>query len=379
MLNSLFIFIAALVYPNGSTVEQQSILGLVLSISILISLLMLPINIRLAGQLIMQLFKYRYIVQHKAMTDVDIQVMTGYYDHFKAVMAIIVSILGFNVFNVISSVYFIAYFIRSEWEYSNYWFACLSGGMYIAFQEGVILFAVTMFYQFTCFFQERKFRFKIILILASIRSIFIISHVIFNTSFLTHGLNPIINIQTPGSTFVVRGVVFYVLLAYFSVVFIISEILRFPLVFSFIRAAQRIVKKHIKNFKKDLYTQFLGRNHYVDKIRAYKLFQIAGWGTIIITFLSTFSIAFEFVLSYVVLFSERCDFKNLDEFYQLILTRILPPLLVFIEIIAILPSVLYSAFLIILWLYFRYRTRVKYSGYKMDDPIVVNLLLSVGK
>ena len=96
MLSNLFSFIVSFVYPNGSTVEQQSILGLVLSISILISLLMLPINIRLAGQLIMQVFKYRYIVQHKAMTDVDIQVMTGYYDHFKAVMAIIVSILGFT-------------------------------------------------------------------------------------------------------------------------------------------------------------------------------------------------------------------------------------------------------------------------------------------
>ena len=237
--------------------------------------------------------------------------------------------------------------------------------MNAAFEEGVILFAVNLFYQFSCFFRGKSFRFGAIIIIASIRIIFVVIQVGFINNIGFKNKFPFTEnsyLTTPRLDFIILYSIPFTIL--------LDTLLRFPLVFSFIRVAQRIVKTHIEHFKNDLYTQFLDRNHYVDKIRAYKLFQIAGWGTIFVTFFSTLSVLLQFVLAYVLQASEL-GFPPL--FYSLMAPLVLL-MLFFIQIIAIVPSVLYSAFLIILWLYFRYRTRVKYSGYKMDDPIVVNLV-----
>ena len=114
MISSLTSFIVSAAYPTGTSATAQSIIGVTSSINILISLLMLPINIRLAAQLIMQVFKYRYILKRVAEGDVDTKVMRGYYDHFRAVMCIILFMIGFNVFNIITTVYFLVYFVNSD-------------------------------------------------------------------------------------------------------------------------------------------------------------------------------------------------------------------------------------------------------------------------
>ena len=71
---------------------------------ILLFLVMLPINIRLAGQLIMQVFKYRYIVNNHA-TDTDHKVMAAYYQHFKIILGIVCCMIGFNAFNTLFNIY----------------------------------------------------------------------------------------------------------------------------------------------------------------------------------------------------------------------------------------------------------------------------------
>ena len=76
-------------YPAGIDLPAKITLRITFLIDIVISMAMLPLNIRLAAQLIMQVFKYRYIVKHVATVDEESQVMTGYHQHFKTIMCII--------------------------------------------------------------------------------------------------------------------------------------------------------------------------------------------------------------------------------------------------------------------------------------------------
>ena len=172
MIVSLALFIASVAYPTGSDATAQSIIGVTSSINILISLLMLPINIRLAAQLIMQVFKYRYILKRVAEGDVDTKVMRGYYDHFRVIMCIILFMIGFNVFNIITTVYFLVYFVKSDWGFHP-WYIYIAEGLYRAFEDGIILFAATIFYQITCYFQEKKFQFPIVCFFALVRFIYV--------------------------------------------------------------------------------------------------------------------------------------------------------------------------------------------------------------
>ena len=48
--------------------------------------------------------------------------------------------------------------------------------------------------------------------------------------------------------------------------------------------------------------------------------------------------------------------------------------LIFVSILSILPSILYSVFLVTAWLVFRHRTRVRYSGFRTTDVTREQLL-----
>ena len=73
----------------------------------------------------------------------------------------------------------------------------------------------------------------------------------------------------------------------FSGVIILEFLLRFPMLFSFIRSTQRVVSKYINEFLNDMNINDLDRQHFVDKVLAGKLFQIAGWGTIVVSFMTS--------------------------------------------------------------------------------------------
>ena len=364
MISSLSLFIVSAAYPTGSDATAQSIIGVMLSINILISLLMLPINIRLAAQLIMQVFKYRYILKRVAEGDVDTKVMRGYYDHFKVVMCIILFMIGYNVFNVISSVYFLVYFVKSDWGFHP-WYIYIAQGLYAAFQDGIILFAITLFYQVTCYFEEKAFRFQIVCFLALLRSIYILVQVgVIN--------NLILNKYTPDlfGTFDLTTRIILFGLYTLSGLYLLEPFVRFPFVFSFIRVSQRVVKTYIHQFNTNLNTQFLDRSHYVDKIQASMLFQIAGWGTISVSFFTSVNIFGQYVLASMLI---TYEFLAANSFSTIIDVIILIALTI-VQIVTTLPVILYSIFLIALWLYFRYKTKAKYSGYSSNDPKILEII-----
>ena len=157
-----------------------------------------------------------------------------------------------------------------------------------------------------------------------------------------------------------------------SSLLILESSLRFTIIFSFVRVTQRSVTKYINDFINEMNTQYLDREHFVVKVQAGKLFQIAGWGTICVSFMTSFVLILQYVVYFVVIAMQSIILTvilNNTTIGTTVLTVI-----AIIQVIIILPSILYSAFLIILWLYFRYKTKVKYSGYSSDDPIVLKLI-----
>ena len=287
--------------------------------------------------------------------DEDNIVMTGYYNHFRAVMCIIIAMVGYNVFNVISAVLFLINFFKNAWG-EVWWYWWIAQGLYAAFQECIILYAVTMLYQVACYVQGKKFNFLTISVFMVIRFIY--------TSILVGILQNAVLVYKYETYIITQTLEWSI-----SSLLILESSLRFLMIFSFVRVTQRSVSKYITDFINDMNTPYLDREHFVVKVQAAKLFQIAGWGTICVSFLMSFVLIiqyFEYITGAVALWNTVLSNSSNNTVISLFLSAI-----AIIQMISILPSILYSAFLITLWLYFRYKTKVKYSGYSSDDPKVL--------
>ena len=358
MIYSTLALIVSYLYPFGSDTTSDVVIGTIFLANILISVIMLPINIRLAGQLVMQVFKYRYICNYEATMDEDNIVMTGYYNHFRAVMCIIIAMVGYNVFNVISAVLFLIDFFKNAWG-EVWWYWWIAQGLCAAFQECIILYAVAMLYQVACYVQGKKFNFLTISVFMGIRFIY--------TSILVGILENAVSVYWYETYIIIT-----ILEICIPCLLILESSLRFLMIFSFVRVTQRSVSKYITDFINDMNTPYLDREHFVVKVQAGKLLQIAGWGTICVSFLTSFVLILQysvFLTGAAVLWDVVLESSNYNTTISLFLSAI-----AIIQMMSILPSILYSAFLIILWLYFRYKTKVKYSGYSSDDPKVLKLI-----
>ena len=371
MLYRILSFIFSNLYPRGSDVKSLSILGITFLINILVSLVMLPITIRLSGQLIMQVFKYRYIVKHVATMGDDNQVMTGYYQHFKTIMCIILSMVGFNVFNLFSAVYFLVYIFKSDWE-EELWYRLVVEGLCTAFQECIILFAVSMLYQVACYFRGKKFSFFTISIIILMRFLYVVL-----TQVIIQQIQIFVTKQIQES---VLGYTILIIVMFAIMSMNINEtMIRGPIVFSFVRVTQREVSNYIKKFREDINMAYLDELHFTDKINAGRLFNIAGWGTIGVSILTTISSLLQFIVVFIIISLTYSFEVSLQEYSKnspdiALAEAIILTTLIIIQVITILPSILYIVFLVILWLYFRNKTRVKYSGYNQNDPKILKLV-----
>ena len=357
MIYSILSFLINFIYPFGADTASEVTFGVTFLLNIGISLIMLPINIRLAGQLVMQVFKYRYICNHVATLDEDNRVMTGYYNHFRSVMCIIICMVGFNVFNIISEVMFLIRFFKWEWG-EVWWYWWVAEGLCSAFEESIILYAVVMLYQIACYFQGQKFRFLMITIVIALR--FLYTSV--QTGFVIHYMLDQLQIPHGQQYFNFPNVELCVVI---TIIVIIEFLLRFPMLFSFVRSTQRVISRYINEFLNDMNTDDLDRQHFVDKVLAGKLFRIAGWGTVFVSFMTSLVLTLQYSLeiSFIIL-------KSIINLRALInvLRPIVVTVFILIQVFTILPSILYCIFLIMLWLYFRGKTKVKYSGYSSNDP-----------
>ena len=311
-------------------------------LSVVICFLLIPVAIRMAGQLITQVFKYRYILKEHVTDSDDQQVITGYYQHFQITLGIVMCMLGFNVSNVIYQIYLTISVNRKEWG-RQYELGVVAGAVTQSFKEGILLFGICLSLQINNYFTRKRFHFRRLCVAILLRMVYIILFKcvsVISSAVITDTMT---SLSITLALFCLNG---------------IDVITRVFSVFAFIRMCLIIVNNHIKEFTNHINTRYLDSQRYEDKIKAYKLMRIAAWGT--------------YSLAIFQLIDLLCDISIMPYTLQSIpQDNIVIGLTsaggVIVTILSILPTVLYSIFLLLLWTFFRHRTRVKYSGYRTMD------------
>ena len=366
MINYIVTICLYVISSACTTKEYSPILVISSSLNSLLCILLIPVTIRLAGQLIAQVFKYRYIVNNCIRDcDDDSKVITAYYQHFQIFLGIVLCMFGFCIFNPIYLIYSTVSVIKQEWD-KQYTIGYVAGAISQSFQEGIVLFGVTLLLQIANYFKGKKVQLRIItiLIMARMGYLFILqlTQVILQFNEISSSHYPYL-----------RFTDFYIL----PILNVIDTIARVFTIFAFMRMCIMIVHKRIIEFITDLNTNFLEWQRYEDKIRAFKLMKIAAWGTYsltIINFLDTLSCVIIFLFIQLIIIPNRDAFFNITTVSFNITLYVSLGGLIFISILSILPSILYSIFLVTAWLVFRHRTRVRYSGFRTNDVTREQLL-----
>ena len=352
-----------------TTKEYNPIFIISSSLNSLLCILLIPVTTRLAGQLIAQVFKYRYIVNNCIRDcDDDSKVITAYYQHFQIFLGIVLCMFGFCIFNPIFLIYSSASVITQEW-YRQYLIGYVAGAISQSFQEGIVLFGVTLLLQIANYFKGKKVQLRIItiLIIARMGYIFIFQSTQIILQFIDLNSSPKLPYAFD-SYFINRYLIFY-----YSIVLplnAIDTITRVFTIFAFMRMCIMIVHKRIIEFITDLNTDFLEWQRYEDKIRAFKLMKIAAWGTYsltIINFLDTLSCVMILLLIELIIIPSSPYHSTITQTSFNITLYVSLGGLIFVSVLSILPSILYSIFLVTAWLVFRHRTRVRYSGFRTND------------
>ena len=106
---------------SACTTKEYSLIFIISSsLNSLLCILLLPVTIRLAGQLIAQVFKYRYIVNNCIKDcDDDSKVITAYHQHFQISLGIVLCMFGFCIFNPIFLIYSSISLVNKEWDKQN--------------------------------------------------------------------------------------------------------------------------------------------------------------------------------------------------------------------------------------------------------------------
>ena len=359
MINYIITICLYVISSDYTTKEYNPILVISSSLNSLLCILLIPVTIRLAGQLIAQVFKYRYIVNNCIRDcDDDSKVITAYYQHFQIFLGIVLCMFGFCIFNSIFLIYSSVSVITQEWD-KQYSIGYIAGAISQSFQEGIVLFGVTLLLQIANYFKGKKVQLRIITILIMTRMgylfIFQLAQVILQLNDISLLLDSYLIIAD------------YMILPILNA---IDTITRVFTIFAFMRMCIMIVHKRIIEFITDLNTNFLEWQRYEDKIRAFKLMKIAAWGTYsltIINFLDTLSCVIILLLIELIIIPSSPYHSTLPPTLFNITLYVSLGGLIFISILSILPSILYSVFLVTAWLVFRHRTRVRYSGFRTND------------
>ena len=250
MINYIVTICLYVISSACTTKEYSPIFIISSSLNSLLCILLIPVTIRLAGQLIAQVFKYRYIVNNCIRDcDDDSKVITAYYQHFQIFLGIVLCMFGFCIFNPIFLIYSSVSVITQEWD-KRYTIGYLAGAISQSFQEGIVLFGVTLLLQIANYFKGKKVQLRIITILIIARMgylfIFQFTQVILQFNEIGLSLYP------------------YLISADFLILPILNStdtITRVFTIFAFMRMCIMIVHKHITEFITDLNTEFLERQN----------------------------------------------------------------------------------------------------------------------
>ena len=195
MINSIVTQSLYLISSACTTKEYSLIFIISSSLNSLLCILLIPVTIRLAGQLIAQVFKYRYIVNNCIKDcDDDSKVITAYYQHFQIFLGIVLCMFGFCIFNPIFLIYSSVSLVKQEWD-KQYTIGYVAGAISQSFQEGIVLFGVTLLLQIANYFKGKKVQLIIItiLIIARMGYLFILQSTQVILQFIDLSLSQTVN------------------------------------------------------------------------------------------------------------------------------------------------------------------------------------------
>ena len=312
---------------DGCAPQFGTIFVICAIVNALLCILLIPICIRLAGKLVAQVFKYRYIVKnHLRAFDDDRKVIIAYYQHFQIFMGIILNILGFCIFNSIYQIYMSVY-VKNIQIGMQCIVGFVAGAFAEAFQEGIILFGVTLLLQIAYYFKEKNVHLNIIITVIMVRISYVFMLELSVVLIRIFGA-----IGYPYIPSLIDEVLYFGEYYIHRYLYTFDTITRVFTVFAFMRMCIRIVQTRINEFINHINSNFIERHIFEDKIRAYKLMKVAAWGT----YSSTIFCAVIYICISVLNYSLIPNFGSPFTFSGIILISIL------VSIFSILPSVLYS-------------------------------------
>ena len=213
-------------------------------IEILITLVVLPFLIRLSGQLFIQTLKSYETIKNAS----DPEEHRPYYEHYRIMFCLLFVMLMTSVCNLIKAFYLIKplflYYVEpiSLNLVLNFWFS---------FQDAIISFGLLAMLQIIYFFQEKKKNFGRYFTLLIVRFFWVL--------FIESGLLFfLILLENPKRTewfirpYTISPILYYIL-AYKEIVFFMFSfliyIMRFLLIFRFVKEGNDIVKKSMEYYQ----------------------------------------------------------------------------------------------------------------------------------
>ena len=359
--------------------------------SFLIAILSYPLAVRLSAELYKQILKYKKIVK-RYRHDEDVAQYIAYYDHFKVIYCLILSLLVYITFTIISSVngvymlclyndlYKNAYshniptlgtsrlWSNDKEGHFNLTYLAIPTDNYVLYtieacrcvgQDSVLLFASLFIYQIVCYLQKREFSFFFFIKIYIIRIIFII---FWNTNILFWIIHTIMNTYNFANKF--KGVIMPLYLP-FPIFRRLIELFQNGLItgvsFALVRVAFHTMKVKENSHRNDyLIIDEIGIERFQKvrlAIKLFKIFCIGYLATVILIFVINF-----LECHLIFLFFSIDPNYNTSQFVD---TQISVGIVT--GLLSLLPTFLYILFLWKLWFYFGQVFRKKKFRFRRED------------
>ena len=300
---------------------------------ILFALVLLPFIIRLSGQLLIQVIKYRSTIKQRGN---DSEELIPYYEHYRLFFLVLMAILCFNVFSIIKAFYLIKplFLYVVEPISLNIVLSLWSG-----FQDSIIAVGIVSVVQITYFLQGKKFSFRVFFCLIVLRFIWV---PLLESDFIGNlALFP----QDRGYIFVNNIETAAIIITQFDTT------IRFVLTFRVVKESSDLAKKRMDMIKNNAEVRNLMGNERVAKMhRASVVYQILGWGNFALASLTFLTSTLQFIL--IIL--RAVSSYDLSELLNIITLSV--------ELIYLLTNVLYSLFFLLLWKLYK-SSKSPHSGY----------------
>ena len=297
---------------------------------ILFALVLLPFIIRLSGQLLIQVIKYRSTIKQRGN---DSEELIPYYEHYRLFFLVLLALMCFNVFSLIKAFYLIKPLFLYVVEPIS---LIIVLNLWSGFQDSIISVGLISVLQIAYFLQGKRFSFRIFFCLIVLRFIWMF---IVEVSFVLNSSTEYLSI-----------------IEFFCpIITQFDTTIRFVLIFRVAKESSDVVKKRMGMIINNSEVRNLMGNERVEKMyRASVVFKILAWGNFALASLTFLTSTLQFIFITLQLYVFYIGSKI---FVELLNITILSG-----ELIYLLTNALYSLFFLLLWKLYK-SSKSPHSGY----------------